>query len=542
MLERLWRETVAGGAHELTLARLEALGGASHIVENHLLDALGRLTTQEQDVASDCFLFLVSSSGTKIARPAADLARWTKRPEPVVAPVLDKLCASEGGRILRAVAPAQEEGKTSFELFHDVLAEPILDWSRGHDAERSHRAARRRLVRVVSACLALVAVFAALGAWAVIERNGARQKTRYADSLVFSEKALDQAKEAGEDNGALALLLALRANETEGTAQARSAMTLALEKTPELKMLRLPDRGAAGSVALSPDWRILAAGEGNGTVQLWDVKSREPLGKVLGEKTGLPAKSIAFSPDGDTLATVGSGGSVQLWDVTDPAHPKTNASRNLPPAESVSFSPAGHVLAAGLGSGTVQLWDVDSHKPLGKAFGKKTGLPVTSVTISPDGSTLASVHTDTDIDGKPVQQLKLWNVDSHKGLAVFPPGPDGLFYSVAFSQDGHTLAGGYFGTVQLWDVDSREPLGDPFGKGNFSIKSVSFSPDGLVLATGDGRDVRWWKGILWSDSASLRSQVCRHPIVQGKSIAAIAEALAVNLPERLPNRDEVPCP
>ena len=108
VLERLWRKTVADDAHELTVARLESLGGARRIVENHLLDALGRLTPEEQDAASDCFRFLVSSSKTKITHSAADLTEWTERPEPQVTGVLDKLCAGESGRILRPVAPAQD--------------------------------------------------------------------------------------------------------------------------------------------------------------------------------------------------------------------------------------------------------------------------------------------------------------------------------------------------------------------------------------------------------------------------------------------------
>ena len=144
VLDRIWRDAVAGGQHRLTLARLNALGGARRIVENHLLDALGRLTPQEQDIASDCARFLVSRSKTKIAYTGSDLAEWTGRPEAQVTAVLDKLCSGESGRILRAIAPAQDEGSTSYELFHDILAEPILAWRRGYEQERAHRLALRR--------------------------------------------------------------------------------------------------------------------------------------------------------------------------------------------------------------------------------------------------------------------------------------------------------------------------------------------------------------------------------------------------------------
>ncbi len=176
VLERLWRATVDGGTRVLSLATLDALGGARRIVERHLLDALGRLTLREQDVASDCFRFLVTRAKTKIAHPASDLAEWTGRAEREVTAVLATLCTAESGRILRAVAPAVDEGQgPSYELFHDVLADPVLAWRRRHEAERARREARRRLLRVGAAALALVAVFGALAGWALVERGHTRR-------------------------------------------------------------------------------------------------------------------------------------------------------------------------------------------------------------------------------------------------------------------------------------------------------------------------------------------------------------------------------
>jgi hypothetical protein len=226
VLERLWRDTVADGAHVLTLARLEELGGARRIVENHLLEALGRLTPAEQDAASDCFRFLVSSSKTKIAHPAADLAEWTRRPETQVAAVLDKLCSGASGRILRAVAPAADEAQSvSYELFHDVLAEPILAWRRGHELARSRRAAHRRLVRVGSISLALIAVFAGLGVWALIERA-------HADRLFHKEQALYHEQQAASRQlRARVAVLERRKTHAAGVAAAQIANVKRLRKT-----------------------------------------------------------------------------------------------------------------------------------------------------------------------------------------------------------------------------------------------------------------------------------------------------------------------
>src|SRR5439155_7852760 len=120
VMERLWRAMVeaGSGSRELTLAGLEELGGAQRIVENHLLTALSGLSRAERAVAADVFRFLATRSKTKVTQSATDLAEWTKRPEPEVATVLDKLCSPEHGRILRPIPPpAGAHEAMRYELF-----------------------------------------------------------------------------------------------------------------------------------------------------------------------------------------------------------------------------------------------------------------------------------------------------------------------------------------------------------------------------------------------------------------------------------------
>src|SRR5262249_5739814 len=127
VMERLWRATVEAGSRGLPPARLEELGGAPRIAGTHLLQALGALTDRQQAVAAALSRFLVTRSKTKIAHPAWDLAEWSDRSEPEVSAVLEKLCRAESGRILRTVsASADGQDTVRYELFHDVLAEPIL--------------------------------------------------------------------------------------------------------------------------------------------------------------------------------------------------------------------------------------------------------------------------------------------------------------------------------------------------------------------------------------------------------------------------------
>ena len=58
--------------------------------------------------------------------------------------MLEKLCLGESGRILRRVSPPAGETVASYELFHDVLAEPVLDWRKGYEQQREQDQASER--------------------------------------------------------------------------------------------------------------------------------------------------------------------------------------------------------------------------------------------------------------------------------------------------------------------------------------------------------------------------------------------------------------
>jgi WD40 repeat protein len=484
VMERLWRAAKDEGAHDLTVDRLDRLGGPQRIVENHLLDALGALSPSEQEVAADLFRFLVTSSKTKIAHPASDLGEWTGREEAVVEPVLDKLCRGESGRILRRVPPpVTGDGATRYELYHDVLAEPILEWRREHDDDRRRRALRRRILRIGSGVLLLVAVITGLGVWALVQRNEARTATRSAASLALASSAEDQLPNRMD----AALLLGLEAYRESPSPNAASALVDALSaarRSGASAILRGHARGVR-AIDVSPDARTLASADFDGTVRLWDLQDRKPLGTLLGHEADI--WSIAFSPDGETLASGSHDATVRLWDVGEQTEAAVLESGEDELVTAVAWSPDGEVLASAGEPGGIQLWDPETREALEPRLEGHEGR-VVGLAFNPKDGTLASASYDGTV--------RFWNVRSGKQVGELSSPHDGGVLSIAWSPDGRRLvSSGTDGVMHVWDPRSGRAIGEEFGPGSGDIWNVAWSADGRTIATSGEDDT----AQLWSE-------------------------------------------
>ena len=154
-LTKLW---AAEGGRDATALRAETLtkklGGVQQIARVHVDRILSGLTEREQALCADIFRNLVTSSGNKIAYPTNDLARQitddrrqaseghaneTVAAEDVKA-VLQRLTPTE----TRLLKPVKTNGVDAFELFHDVLGQPVLRWRQEFKANARLRAEQRR--------------------------------------------------------------------------------------------------------------------------------------------------------------------------------------------------------------------------------------------------------------------------------------------------------------------------------------------------------------------------------------------------------------
>ncbi|MGH3771336.1 MAG: hypothetical protein ACRDRW_08070 [Pseudonocardiaceae bacterium] len=146
VLIRLWEAERASRSAVLRRGTLDELGGAQTIVQTHLHTVMAGLPPEQIEVAAEVFHYLVTTSGSKIALTAQDLADLSGEPVSSVRELLRSL--SVGRRsILRPVPPpAGVAGPPRYEIFHDVMGAAVLDWRRDYVARRAQAEASRTLL------------------------------------------------------------------------------------------------------------------------------------------------------------------------------------------------------------------------------------------------------------------------------------------------------------------------------------------------------------------------------------------------------------
>ena len=208
-LEKIWEAEGGATATALRTDTLtERLKGISEISRRHVEDVLSKLPEADQAVCATVFDRLVTPSGGKILYATTDLAAVAKVEPGRMGSVLAPL-ASGKTRILRTVELPGGKHAHGYEILHDILARPILDWrtkyqeakERAEAVEHAAReaagqekeAAKRKAVRGLILGIVILASVSALATGAAFFAFNQRNQAE-----INRKKAEDNAKLARE--------------------------------------------------------------------------------------------------------------------------------------------------------------------------------------------------------------------------------------------------------------------------------------------------------------------------------------------------------
>src|SRR5439155_11851459 len=245
----------------------------------------------------------------------------------------------------------------------------------------------------------------------------------------------------------------------------------------------------------SRDGSLLASGELNGLIRLWDVasgKSRFPLGQHTGG-----VRCLHFSPDGKWLASCGYDGCLRLSSIPDGGvrhYCKVHAKG----VWCIYFSPDSRRLLTASIDGTARIWEVPVSLQASRWVATR-GQPVLNVVFAPANRRLALSTADDRI---------LCGDASVPGLLVTLPVTAYGGCPPAFSPDGNELAFlGSDSSIRRWrfaeqrELTPRQPRSLPAGEPEWKNKYVrlAYLSDNRLAAVHSDGILLLGYGEIWQE-------------------------------------------
>ena len=237
--------------------------------------------------------------------------------------------------------------------------------------------------------------------------------------------------------------------------------------------------------------------------------------------------ALAISPDSSLLASGDRQGNILLWNLESgtllhqfPAHTLLKRAGHRDRVTELQFTPDGTSLVSSSADGTLKWWDLGQRQLMTTLEGE--GWVVSALVLHPDGQLLMSGGANGAID--------LWDLNTHQFIQRLWTHTD-CISGLALAPDGVTLlSSGDDGMVYGWDLRTAEAIASIRAHHN-GVSALALDAGGQILMSGGGdRTVRLWStsGAIAQDMESESSgrALAFHPLhtlaVELERVAAIA--------------------
>lgn len=223
------------------------------------------------------------------------------------------------------------------------------------------------------------------------------------------------------------------------------------------------------ALAFSPDKKNIAIRDFDGTVSIWDYRSRKQTQIFENNNKCYGIGGICYTHDGKYIISNDLNQKVKIWH-TDGRLKKTFE------GSSFACSPDGNYLIIASYpeylTQKIEIIDLDSLKIIKEIHGN--GNPIEAISISPWNKSFATIQTGDS-------SIKLW--DYNKGELIgelHNPKNTEAISSISFSNNSNCLASGLWdGTVNIWDLSTGEIQGD-YQAHNSKVIAINYFNDKII--------------------------------------------------------------
>lgn len=191
--------------------------------------------------------------------------------------------------------------------------------------------------------------------------------------------------------------------------------------------------------------------------------------------------AVAINPGGDLLATGDANGEIQLWQIKDGKKIRSYKGHSSWIWD-VSFSRDGAKLVSASDDETVKIWNIESEQCIKTLKGHRSR--VWSAFFIFDDTRVVSSSEDSTI--------RVWDVESGNCKNILHA-HEGHVWSIAANLDAlHLASAGEDQTIKIWDMRDGVELRS-LRDHESQVLAIAFSPNGDILASGDekGRLFIW---------------------------------------------------